>query len=92
MQECVGAELTAMAAFMPIDLATASQLTEQAQHITGKVCEVSNINSPSQVLNALQLRLDKIMFEGPASDLKLTEFTQPALLTHSMAIMEILKV
>ncbi len=40
---------------------------------------------------ALGYSLTKIMFEGPEDDLKLTSNTQPALLTMSIGIWEILK-
>ena len=35
---------------------------------------------------ALNFDLKKICFEGPSEKLKLTEYTQPAILTHSMAM------
>lgn len=37
---------------------------------------------------ALGLPLSKLMLEGPDEDLKLTEFTQPAILTYSLALFE----
>jgi [acyl-carrier-protein] S-malonyltransferase len=36
--------------------------------------------------NALDFDLRKMMFEGPEEDLKLTKFTQPAILSHSVAL------
>jgi len=44
-----------------------------------------------QVDDALSQKLTKIMFEGPESDLNLTENTQPALMAVSMAVMRILE-
>lgn len=44
-----------------------------------------------QVNDALKQDLTKIMFEGPESDLNLTENTQPALMAVSMAVVRILK-
>ncbi len=43
-----------------------------------------------EVDDALGQKLSKIIFEGPESDLNLTENTQPALMAVSMAIMNIL--
>lgn len=44
-----------------------------------------------EVDEALQQNLTKIIFEGPESDLSLTENTQPALMTMSMALMRVLE-
>jgi len=41
--------------------------------------------------NALDFNLSKMMFEGPEDDLKLTKYTQPAILTHSIALFEKVK-
>lgn len=41
--------------------------------------------------NALDFNLSKMMFEGPEEDLKLTKYTQPAILTHSVALFEKVK-
>jgi [acyl-carrier-protein] S-malonyltransferase len=41
--------------------------------------------------DALGFELTKLMFEGPEEDLKLTKYTQPALLTHSMALWALIK-
>lgn len=43
-----------------------------------------------EVDDALGQNLSKIMFEGPDSDLNLTENTQPALMAVSMAVMRVL--
>jgi [acyl-carrier-protein] S-malonyltransferase len=43
-----------------------------------------------EVDDALNQKLSKIMFEGPESDLNLTENTQPALMAVSMAVMAVL--
>ncbi len=40
--------------------------------------------------DALRLDLAKICFEGPEEDLKLTHYTQPAILTHSVAAYRVL--
>lgn len=44
-----------------------------------------------QVDDALKQNLSKIMFEGPAELLNLTENTQPALMAVSMAVIEVLR-
>ncbi|MBL93246.1 MAG: [acyl-carrier-protein] S-malonyltransferase [Myxococcales bacterium] len=43
-----------------------------------------------QIDSALDLSLSQIMFEGPEEDLKRTENTQPAILTHSVLAFEAL--
>lgn len=40
--------------------------------------------------DALRFDLRKICFDGPEADLKLTHFTQPAILTHSVAAFRVL--
>ncbi len=45
----------------------------------------------AEVNDALSQDLTKIMFEGPESDLNLTENTQPALMAVSMAVMRVLE-
>ena len=44
-----------------------------------------------EVDDALDQKLSKIIFEGPDSDLNLTENTQPALMAVSMAVMRVLE-
>ena len=44
-----------------------------------------------EVDDALNQRLSKLMWEGPESDLTLTENTQPAVLTASLAIIRVLQ-
>lgn len=44
-----------------------------------------------EVDDALGQHLAKLMFEGPANDLKLTENAQPALMAVSMAVMRVLE-
>lgn len=44
-----------------------------------------------EVDDALDQKLSKIIFEGPESDLNLTENTQPALMAVSMAVMRVLE-
>ncbi len=41
--------------------------------------------------SALNFKLSKICFEGPDSELKLTQNTQPAILTASIAVLEVFK-
>ena len=45
----------------------------------------------ARVDEALKQNLSKMIFEGPAEDLNLTENTQPALMAVSMAVVEVLK-
>ena len=45
----------------------------------------------AEVDDALNQRLSRLMWEGPDSDLVLTENTQPAVLTASMAILRVLQ-
>ncbi len=45
----------------------------------------------AEVDDALSQNLSTLMFEGPESDLNLTENTQPALMAHSMAVAKILR-
>ena len=44
-----------------------------------------------EVDEALRQRLSKLMFEGPAEELTLTENAQPALLAHSLAVARVLE-
>jgi [acyl-carrier-protein] S-malonyltransferase len=44
-----------------------------------------------QADEALGFALSKLCFEGPEEDLKLTENTQPAILTTSVAVLEALR-
>ena len=44
-----------------------------------------------EVDDALGQKLTKLMFEGPADDLKLTENAQPALMAVSMAVIRVLE-
>ena len=44
-----------------------------------------------EVDEALQLRLSRLMWEGPESDLLLTENAQPAIMTASFAVIRILQ-
>src|SRR5579872_2084432 len=44
-----------------------------------------------EVDEALSQRLSRLMFEGPESDLMLTENAQPALLANSLAVMRVLE-
>ncbi len=44
-----------------------------------------------EVDEILKQKLSKLMFEGPAEDLTLTENTQPALMAHSLAVLRVLE-
>jgi [acyl-carrier-protein] S-malonyltransferase len=44
-----------------------------------------------EVDETLRQKLSKLMFEGPAEDLSLTENTQPALMAHSLAVLRVLE-
>ena len=44
-----------------------------------------------EVDETLQQHLSKLMFEGPAEDLMLTENAQPALMAHSLAVLRVLE-
>jgi [acyl-carrier-protein] S-malonyltransferase len=44
-----------------------------------------------EVDETLKQRLSRLMFEGPAEELTLTENTQPALMAHSLAVLRVLE-
>ena len=44
-----------------------------------------------EVDDTLEQKLSKLMFEGPAEALQLTENTQPALMAHSLAVLRVLE-
>ncbi len=44
-----------------------------------------------EIDETLKQKLSKLMFEGPAETLQLTENTQPALLAHSLAVLAVLQ-
>ena len=44
-----------------------------------------------EIDDALDQRLSRLMFEGPAETLTLTENTQPALLAHSLAVLRVIE-
>src|SRR5215467_7925765 len=44
-----------------------------------------------EVDETLRQKLSKLMFEGPAEELTLTENTQPALMAHSLAVLRVLE-
>ena len=44
-----------------------------------------------EVNETLRQNLSKLMFEGPAEELTLTENTQPALMAHSLAVLRVLE-
>ncbi len=49
MQHCISPTESGMVALMPVDLTTATNIAKKANQLTHRVCEVANINSPSQV-------------------------------------------
>ncbi len=49
MQHCISPAESGMIALMPVDLTTATNIAKKANQLTHRVCEVANINSPSQV-------------------------------------------
>jgi len=66
MQNCVGEESVGMAALFPVDLQTARELTKEARSLYGKVVEVSNINSPLQiVISGHSLSIDAAIVMAP---------------------------
>src|SRR5579875_975732 len=44
-----------------------------------------------EVDETLHQKLSKLMFEGPADELTLTENAQPALMAHSLAVLRVLE-
>ncbi len=44
-----------------------------------------------EVDETLRQKLSRLMFEGPADELTLTENTQPALMAHSLAVLRVLE-
>src|SRR5271154_1781349 len=44
-----------------------------------------------EVDETLRQKLSKLMFEGPAEDLTLTENAQPALMAHSLAVLRVIE-
>src|SRR5215470_15057389 len=44
-----------------------------------------------EVDETLKQRLSRLMFEGPAEELTLTENAQPALMAHSLAVLRVLE-
>src|SRR5215469_847536 len=45
-----------------------------------------------EIDDALSQNLSKLMFEGPVSDLTLTENAQPALIAASLAVIQVLEI
>src|ERR1700761_2670758 len=58
------------------------------QTLAGAFAEARDVFE--EVDEALGQKLTKLMFEGPADDLKLTENAQPALMAVSMAVIRVL--
>jgi [acyl-carrier-protein] S-malonyltransferase len=65
-----------------------SQYVEMGKDLLNYKSAQSIFNTANNILG---FDLTKIMFEGPQEKLQLTEFTQPAILTHSIALYEVLK-
>ncbi len=66
-----------------------SQTVGMGQALAGAFTEAREVFQ--EVDEALGQHLTKLMFEGPADDLKLTENAQPALMAVSMAVMRVLE-
>ncbi|MGE3623143.1 MAG: ACP S-malonyltransferase [Bdellovibrionales bacterium] len=66
-----------------------SQAVGMGQALAGSFAEAGAVFQ--EVDDALSQHLTKLMFEGPAEDLKLTENAQPALMAVSMAVMRVLE-
>lgn len=66
-----------------------SQAVGMGQTLAGAFTEAREVFQ--EVDDALGQHLTKLMFEGPADDLKLTENAQPALMAVSIAVMRVLE-
>ena len=66
-----------------------SQAVGMGQALAGAFTEAHDVFQ--EVDDALGQHLTKLMFEGPADDLKLTENAQPALMAVSIAVMRVLE-
>src|ERR1700728_697704 len=66
-----------------------SQVVGMGQALAGAFAEARAVFQ--EVDEALGQHLAKLMFEGPAEDLKLTENAQPALMAASIAVMRVLE-
>jgi [acyl-carrier-protein] S-malonyltransferase len=66
-----------------------SQAVGMGQALSGAFTEARDVFQ--EVDDALGQHLTKLMFEGPADDLKLTENAQPALMAVSVAVMRVLE-
>lgn len=67
-----------------------SQAVGMGKDLAGTFSEAREIFD--EVDEALKQNLSKLMFEGPADDLTLTENAQPALMAVSMAVIKVLEV
>jgi [acyl-carrier-protein] S-malonyltransferase len=65
-----------------------SQAVGMGQALAGAFAEARDVFG--EVDDALGQKLSRLMFEGPADDLKLTENAQPALMAVSMAVIRVL--
>src|SRR5580704_9238232 len=65
-----------------------SQVVGMGQALAGAFAEARAVFD--EVDDALGQKLTKLMFEGPAEDLKLTENAQPALMAVSIAVIRVL--
>ena len=67
----------------------------QGAQYVGMGSDLLNYASAKKVFDtareALDFDITELMFNGPEEQLKLTEFTQPAIVTHSIALLEVLK-
>lgn len=66
-----------------------AQYVGMAKDLYDKYDEAKNVIDKANEVLGIDIR--KIMFEGPNEDLTKTENTQPAILTHCIAILEVLK-
>src|SRR5690606_21050006 len=60
----------------------------QGSQYVGMAKEFANSEWMKRADSALGFSLSKIMLEGPEDELKLTAYTQPAILTHSVAVFD----
>ncbi|MEX1098985.1 MAG: acyltransferase domain-containing protein, partial [Bacteriovoracaceae bacterium] len=67
----------------------------QGSQYVGMGKNLQNLSESKRIFeeadDALDFSLTQIMFEGPEEKLKLTEYTQPAIVAHSIALFERLK-
>ena len=66
-----------------------SQFVGMGQELAKSFTEAREVFA--EIDDALSQKLSKLMFEGPESDLNMTENTQPALMALSMAVVRVLE-